>query len=67
MATETIIISSDSDDKYVTDVHEHHKKYMKSKLINCLYDTDDYAVQILHNRGQPAQMIFRLGSTQGKL
>ena len=66
MATENVV-SSDSDEQYIMDVPEYHKKFLKSKLINSLYDTDNYSLQILHNRGQPAQLIVRLGSKQGKL
>ena len=54
--------ASDGGDTVIQDVPECHKEYMKSKLVNLLRETKDFSVQIIHTRGQPAQMIFTIGS-----
>ena len=65
MAGETHL-SSDSGDTFISDVPERHKRFMRSKLVDSLLDTEDFAVQILHTEGQPAQMILNFATNPGK-
>ena len=58
--------SSDSDDKYITYVSDHHERIVKSMLTECLSETDDY-VHILHKSGQPAEPVVKLGVKQGRI
>lgn len=62
MASETHL-TSDSEDTFIFEVSEEsHRKFMKSKLIDCLMESENITLQIIHKRDQRAQMILNLGS-----
>ena len=55
-------LGSDSDDLTVTKVSDRHLQFVKSRLIHHISESNDFSAEIHHVRGQPAQMVFSIGT-----
>ena len=62
MASGSIYLGSDSDDLTVTKVSERHLEYVKTRLAHHILESKDFSAEIHHVRGQPAQMVFLIGT-----
>ena len=62
MASGSLYLGSDSDDLTVTKVSERHLEYVKTRLAHHILESKDFSAEIHHVRGQPAQMVFSIGT-----
>ena len=54
-------LTSDGDDSFISVVPEHHKKFMMSKLIDFLTESEDFTLHIIHKRDQFGKMVLNIG------
>ena len=59
-------LGSDSDDLTVTKVSDRHLQFLKSRILHYISQTNDFSAEIHHVRGQPAQVVFSIGTKSGK-
>ena len=54
---------SDSEESVTSDISEHQKRFIRSRLVDSLLKSEDFTVQVVHTKGEPPHMLLNFGRT----